>query len=770
MGKASLPKTPINDTLDANRDRKKQFGRERAAFSRVPLYSTSIGSGINSTSDSSITSVVGLSTAGGTMMGPIAFYPQSQTISNGTINVSSSNAYSSRVVVGGQGAASDDLEVILNASHAGQILFFQPVTVGHTITLQDYKKTATAWATSTSYSIGNVVLDGGLRYTCYTAHTSSSATDPGTGATWATVWYRNNIHIPGATEKIIQANEIVLLQYDQSSTATWTLVSGGGTGEVFDWTAAHRANGNTLFLDPSDVSGIKAPNDNEIKLFTQNGGNTFDRLTINNTDAIFNGISLTPTNNFTQMIGGSGTGEQWDKIYVDELKMLNSTSNITTTAQGAVFINSTTGLTLKSQTLTGTQNYGKTTFTDGDGVTRIEFDYSASAKSNKFNYSTQGIVIRKNADPGDTIDVVPTGNALFGNNAYINANGTGWFSSNPNDGLIISRVGLEQMRFRKDEIILNTELHMNDELINMGGNSSIDYNPSTNKLNISAGTGDGLAFSSINTVSFVITAATGIAYLIGGSTTHTLQDNALVLGTGVDLVVSSNLIDFTNRSTPSSSLFGNGAMYSKSVSGTTTPMWWDGTTETSMLGGSGSSGANTSLSNLTSTGEAHFASPSLNNLSSPTLNDDINANGNYITNLQRIAFDGQSTSYGGIAGAIWYSGSGTSAKIKVRDGSSTWELSSGGGSSWNGNATGDLDMNGNDIDDAGTVQIDTLSSNAGAIYMDKQLGMSTSVRINFNVGSTSTGQGSQRSKPSSTCEGYFNIKVGNANKRVAYYS
>ena len=177
-----------------------------------------------------------------------------------------------------------------------------------------------------------------------------------------------------------------------------------------------------------------------------------------------------------------------------------------------------------------------------------------------------------------------------------------------------------------------------------------------------------------------------------------------------------------------------------------------------------------SLSWETPSSGSSGATVALDNLVNPVLNDDINANGNYITNLQRIAFDGQSTTYSGIAGAIWYSGSGTSAKIKVRDGSSTWELSSGGGSSWNGNATTDLDMNGNDIDDAGTVQIDTLSSNAGAIYMNKQLGMSTSVRINFNVGSTSTGQGSQVGKPSSTCEGYFNIKVGNANKRVAYYS
>jgi hypothetical protein len=77
--------------------------------------------------------------------------------------------------------------------------------------------------------------------------------------------------------------------------------------------------------------------------------------------------------------------------------------------------------------------------------------------------------------------------------------------------------------------------------------------------------------------------------MFAGSTsaTHTFQDNALSLGTGIDLVVSGNLIDFTNRATPTAgSIFGNGAMYSKGGD----PMWWDGTTETSMLGGGSSGG------------------------------------------------------------------------------------------------------------------------------------------------------------------------------------
>ena len=71
MGKASLPKTPINDTLDANKERKKQFGRERSSFSGISSITTSIGSGVNSTANTE-QQVIGLSTGGGTMTGPIA--------------------------------------------------------------------------------------------------------------------------------------------------------------------------------------------------------------------------------------------------------------------------------------------------------------------------------------------------------------------------------------------------------------------------------------------------------------------------------------------------------------------------------------------------------------------------------------------------------------------------------------------------------------------------------------------------------------------------
>ena len=226
MGKASLPKTGINDTLDANRERKKQFGRERAAATGI--IGTSLGTGgggFNATGNNTIQAPT-LPTAGGTMIGPIAFYLKSATVADGVINVSKDNAYSSRVIVVGQGAAADDLEVILGASHAGQILFFQPIQA---ITLQSYLKTATAWANGTSYSVGDVILSASQRYTCHTAHTAATATNkPGTGSAWNDFWYRNNIRITGADERVVAIDEIIMLQYD-STDGVWTVISGGGT-------------------------------------------------------------------------------------------------------------------------------------------------------------------------------------------------------------------------------------------------------------------------------------------------------------------------------------------------------------------------------------------------------------------------------------------------------------------------------------------------------------------------------------------------------------
>ena len=545
MGKASLPKTPINDTLDANRDRKKQFGRERAAFSRVPLYSTSIGSGINSTSDSSITSVVGLSTAGGTMMGPIAFYPQSQTISNGTINVSSSNAYSSRVVVGGQGAASDDLEVILNASHAGQILFFQPVTVGHTITLQDYKKTATAWATSTSYSIGNVVLDGGLRYTCYTAHTSSSATDPGTGSTWATVWYRNNIHIPGATEKIIQANEIVLLQYDQSSTATWTLVSGGGASGADISLSNLNATGEAHFANPTLSNlGTTSVNANIIPQAGQllgSDGNEWARVHSNSYRL---GTAGTVSASSNDIIGNSSG------IYfnVPSTKLFNFRVN-----------NSSIGTISTSGTVTFPNFVISTSLNLNDATSYPGANGSIYREGNDVKIFTGGSEIN-----------MSTIGAAGANTALSNLATTTSINSNiiPQAGKLLGSSGNEWSR-----------VHSNNYRLGTAGTSSASSNDitgTTSGITFNVATGDSFNFS-VNNSSVATISTSGTATF-----PYTIINNSIIFNNSSSNPTTNG--EFT-RNGNDVKVYTGGAVKNLSDIGT----------------GGGSSGANDTLSNLGST-------------------------------------------------------------------------------------------------------------------------------------------------------------------------
>lgn len=44
------------------------------------------------------------------------------------------------------------------------------------------------WATATGYLVNDAVMSGGQAYACTVAHTSGASTQPGVGASWATVW------------------------------------------------------------------------------------------------------------------------------------------------------------------------------------------------------------------------------------------------------------------------------------------------------------------------------------------------------------------------------------------------------------------------------------------------------------------------------------------------------------------------------------------------------------------------------------------------------
>jgi hypothetical protein len=81
-----------------------------------------------------------LKTEGDSMIGPIALFPEATTVASGKIDIGrkldGTGAYSSRIIVNGQGSVSDDLDTINNASFAGQILNIQAVT-GQTLTLKN---------------------------------------------------------------------------------------------------------------------------------------------------------------------------------------------------------------------------------------------------------------------------------------------------------------------------------------------------------------------------------------------------------------------------------------------------------------------------------------------------------------------------------------------------------------------------------------------------------------------------------------------------------
>ena len=129
-GPAKTSKSLIDEIKQLKKDKAKGFGLDRMARSVSPAKSLGqTGSRGNSDSGGGGSSDA-LRTEGGTMVGPIAFFPKSSTIVSGVLDISNSTSgsYSSRIIVLGAGAAADDLDTITGAAHAGQILFLQAVT------------------------------------------------------------------------------------------------------------------------------------------------------------------------------------------------------------------------------------------------------------------------------------------------------------------------------------------------------------------------------------------------------------------------------------------------------------------------------------------------------------------------------------------------------------------------------------------------------------------------------------------------------------------
>ena len=66
-----------------------------------------------------------------------------------------------------------------------------------------------AWADATPYAENAVVMSGGVRYRATAGHTSDSTTEPGTGASWETVWVREGtLHMIWDGSKIVVSDAV----------------------------------------------------------------------------------------------------------------------------------------------------------------------------------------------------------------------------------------------------------------------------------------------------------------------------------------------------------------------------------------------------------------------------------------------------------------------------------------------------------------------------------------------------------------------------------
>jgi len=201
-GKARTSKSVIDEVKQLKKDKSKNFGLQRQSISvytsvGVPLASSGKKGGTDSNKKDNY-----LPTQSGTMIGPIAFYPKSKTISSGTLDISETtgSGFSSRVFVTGQGAAADDLVTISGAKHAGQILFLQAV------------------------------------------ETTDITLKHATG----------NIYIPSGSDYTVSGKEIVLLQYDSVNT-TWTVVSNFTDSSGGTWVGTATSD---LNMSNYDITGI----------------------------------------------------------------------------------------------------------------------------------------------------------------------------------------------------------------------------------------------------------------------------------------------------------------------------------------------------------------------------------------------------------------------------------------------------------------------------------------------------------------------------------
>ena len=207
MARASIKKTSVDRTISNKKDIKMSFAMGRRIKSGVSASST-LGSGQGSGGSIDVKGHY-LETAGGTMIGPIAFYPQAVAVLSDSIDISSTAGnYSTYVIANGQGGVADNLSKIIGAAFSGQELIIQA-------------------AATTPITLKDIATPG-------------------------------NIHLPGGVDVLIPALDAVTLIFDptQASGGRWILSAGSGSGGSALGDKIFEGNSSVEVIDTGAIGSI----------------------------------------------------------------------------------------------------------------------------------------------------------------------------------------------------------------------------------------------------------------------------------------------------------------------------------------------------------------------------------------------------------------------------------------------------------------------------------------------------------------------------------
>jgi len=338
MGKAKLTSTGADILKKINTDRKKQAGRTRADYSGVSVSSVGVGA---ARAGSSATNIQTYASSGGRISGAVSLFPKTIDVVSGVIDLTDETTGTGNVtkstsnvnVIGADNMA-DTLVTINGNVDTGHMLFLK--AAGYEITLQHGTTTNGLYCPgATDFVLGEnegaVLIYGGtgnywtvLGPEGGAAGGASPVTTKGDIYTFSTVDAKLGVGTDG-----------YFLTADSAETTGLKWVAGA---ETFDWTAAHRAGGNTLFLDPSDASNINSSVDNTVRIQTGGGGGTAMTWT---DSYITSARDIRPTT--TETLGTSSF--PWDEAFIKKVTFGNNTtfsntiSAIGTESSGTVVIN-----------------------------------------------------------------------------------------------------------------------------------------------------------------------------------------------------------------------------------------------------------------------------------------------------------------------------------------------------------------------------------------------------------------------------------------------